>query len=156
MSVKTYYDVAPRYTAGSPALVSNAQARQLAVWELEGHQRALGGAYGPDEQTRATKLGLAGIVERKVEKGRHWEVFDLITGESFVRPFCVKVKGREFRRRERVTITYWAHTEAMLGLGFGPALTYTGLIHDLRPGTLVMDNGVDVPVKSILSIQEVF
>jgi hypothetical protein len=75
---KTHYHVAPRYTPGSPAQVSQAIAER--VMEREGYARALEGVYGADDQRTAHEQGLAGIVYTTTEVRSRWIKHDLLTG----------------------------------------------------------------------------
>jgi len=77
------YNVAPRYTCGSPALVDQATAERVAREECKAFYVALSGRYG-DEEARATalKLGLGGIVEARETLARSYRFRDLLTGES--------------------------------------------------------------------------
>jgi hypothetical protein len=81
--------VAPRYTPGSPALVRATIALQVAREEVDAIEVALEGFWGEEQQARAKRLGLRGIVEEKRETGsgkKHgWDVIDLCTGERFFR-----------------------------------------------------------------------
>jgi len=84
-----HYNVAPRYTPGSPAMVNQEIAERVAAQEKSSIQHALEGTWGPEEQARAERLGLRGIVEFREERGSGkkygWEVTDLCTGERFFR-----------------------------------------------------------------------
>lgn len=92
-----HYNVAPRYTPGSPALVSREIAERVAKEETHFIQHAMEGAWGAEHQARAGRLGLAGIVELRVERRDHWEVTDLCTGERFKRLFPEKIRKLGFR-----------------------------------------------------------
>ena len=82
------YSVYPRYTCGSPAMVSEKIAVMVAKQEKGHIDRDLSGIYGEDHKARAQRLGLRGISECTHEKGRKgWQVHDLITGEVYLRPF---------------------------------------------------------------------
>jgi len=87
--VSDYCTVAPRYTAGSPALVDATIALRVAVEEVSAIETALEGFWGEAQKARAERLGLRGIVECKRERGsgkKHgWDVVDLCTGERFFR-----------------------------------------------------------------------
>lgn len=84
---KARFNVAPRYTCGSPAPVNREIALAVASEEIADYERTISGAYGEEQKARAEKLGLAGIVECRIERSKHWRVLDLITGEVFDRPF---------------------------------------------------------------------
>ena len=80
----SWFNVAPRYSPGSPALVSQAIAERVAADEVDFYRAVLEGVYGPDEVARAQQLGLDGIVEERVERHDGELVRDVITGrESF-------------------------------------------------------------------------
>lgn len=79
--------VRPRWTPGSPGTVDEALALRVAAQELRAHERHLSGRYGEVAALRAREQGVAGIVERRVERRKHWDVTDMITGESFARAF---------------------------------------------------------------------
>lgn len=85
-------NVAPRYTPGSPALVSRLTGEQVAREEREAYERHREGLYGPEGVTKAQRLGLGRIVyerirERAEGRGhkRHTVVtwLDIITGERY-------------------------------------------------------------------------
>lgn len=85
-----HYNVAPRYTAGSPGLVDKATAEHVAKQERAGYENARKGRYGPELQDKALLRGLAGIVEYRIECPTGWGIHDLITGDEFLRPFIKK------------------------------------------------------------------
>lgn len=81
--------VRPRYTPGSPGMVSEQIALQVAREEKEGYQASLDGLYGDAQKQRAQALGLRRIAYVMVESGSgkkfRWLVQDLITGECYRR-----------------------------------------------------------------------
>lgn len=79
---KLYHNVAPRYSAGSPAQVDQRTAERVAVQEREGYQRALEGFYGEEAQREAEALGLAGIVWTSHEVGSKLNKRDVLTGTA--------------------------------------------------------------------------
>jgi hypothetical protein len=87
-----YRNVYPRYTPGSPALVSGHIACQVAREEREFIKHALSGVWGEQRQERAKRWGLRGISEEVRETRGGWEVFDLITGEEYFRPSSDKMR----------------------------------------------------------------
>jgi len=78
----TRYNVAPRYTCGSPAQVNAAIAHRVASEETRAYQDHLEGIYGEGKQQEAqvNGLGLVSFTLKETRKG--WEVVDLITGEQ--------------------------------------------------------------------------
>lgn len=78
-----FFNVAPRYTPGSPAMVDGETAFRVAASELVGYDYARDARYGEEDVERAQKLGPAGIVTavRELPRGKGWDVLDLITGE---------------------------------------------------------------------------
>jgi hypothetical protein len=84
-----HFNVAPRYTPGSPALVDEGIALRVALQERSSVVHILDGLEGEKNQARAKRLGLGGIVEYRVSRGsgkkEGWEVTDVITGEKFFR-----------------------------------------------------------------------
>ncbi len=84
-----HFNVAPRFTPGSPALVREEIALRVAAQERDSFPRAKEGIYGETDKAKAERLGLRGIVEYRVERGsgkKHgWEVIDLCTGERLFR-----------------------------------------------------------------------
>lgn len=62
--MRPYWNVRPRYSAGSPAMVDERTALSVARDEQEEYKAALDGIYGAKEASRARELGLSGIVER--------------------------------------------------------------------------------------------
>jgi len=80
---KGHFNVEPRYTPGSPAQVSEAIARKVAMEEKQFIEHALSGVWGNDEKKRAKALGLDLISFEMVERPKGWEVYDLITGKQY-------------------------------------------------------------------------
>lgn len=77
-----YYQVNPRYTCGSPAMVPEDIALKVAKEEREGYQDALTGIYGDEAKHRAESLGLDGIALRYVCKYNKLHYYDLITNRK--------------------------------------------------------------------------
>lgn len=82
-----HYNVAPRYSPGSPALVDRETAKKVALDEEDAYFFAMEGRYGAEKQQRAETEGLKGIVEALVETRKGWDILDLLTGDRFTRPF---------------------------------------------------------------------
>lgn len=102
---RTYFEVRPRYTAGSPGMVDEAQARRVAREEWASYQSELSGIYGRAQQRTAMEIGLLpqpvaglfgarGIVEAVEEHDNHWLVTDVLTGKVFRRDFRVAPRWR--------------------------------------------------------------
>ena len=103
---RTHYNVAPRYSPGSPAQVDFETASGVVDDERHGHKAALEGAYGPERKAQAEQDGLDGIVEERIEKADCWVIIDMITGRQFVRMFPAhesikKRLARAFRLRAK-------------------------------------------------------
>jgi hypothetical protein len=96
-----HYNVAPRYTGGSPAQVPRDTALKVAGEEKVAHNRALEGLYGEEMQKQAEEFGLAGIAEERTEFGTGWIVLDLCTAKEFFRPFGISLL--KVRRTPRAT-----------------------------------------------------
>lgn len=103
-----YYNVRPRYTAGSPAMVREEIATQVAREERHGYAMTLEGWYGDDAKQEAEKTGLRRISESVIERADCWLVTDLITGERYVRPFEVwrETPTRQWNRFHRLRTKY--------------------------------------------------
>jgi len=84
---KTYFNVAPRYSGGSSAQVSEDIARKVVEDEKHFYDIALSGVYGEEKRAQAERDGLDGIVYTMTEHSQHWLVCDLITGRVRVKPF---------------------------------------------------------------------
>jgi hypothetical protein len=80
------FNVAPRYSGGSPAGVDVDTALRVAKSEVEEYESILAGEEGEEALMRARKLGISCIVEVRRELPKAWDVLDLITGERFERP----------------------------------------------------------------------
>lgn len=85
--MRIYYNVNPRYSAGSPAMVDKDTALKLVDDECMAHQATLEGIYGPERVAEAKEAGLHGIVEEVTERADCWLVTDLITARQTVRMF---------------------------------------------------------------------
>lgn len=85
-----YFNVEPRYTPGSPAMISEHLAMRLAGSELTAFNLAKDGRYGDDKAKKARELGPSNIVfvMRELPRGKGWDVLDLVTGERSTRPFA--------------------------------------------------------------------
>jgi hypothetical protein len=96
-----YFYVRPRYSAGSPAMVTERIAFQVAADERYCYEHTLSGAYGEEQKKRAEVLGLRGIAYAMAEHGSgrkfRWLVFDLVTGERFRRHHDEEIRRLEFR-----------------------------------------------------------
>jgi hypothetical protein len=75
----TVYHVAPRYTAGSPALVDFDTAKRVAKEEQSLYTNNLAGRYGEEDAEIAKRLGLDGIVEEQVIYSHQIKFRDFIT-----------------------------------------------------------------------------
>lgn len=76
------WNVAPRYTAGSPAMVDADTARRVALQEQHAIRDYLDGSCGETAQTMAKRLGLAGIVWSCREVRSKLIKVDVITGKT--------------------------------------------------------------------------
>jgi hypothetical protein len=93
--------VRPRYSAGSPAMVSDAIAFQVAKDEKLDYEHALEGIYGEAQQKRAKILGLRGtayLMAAKSGSGKNfrWLIYDLVTGEYFHRHHDLAIEKMGF------------------------------------------------------------
>lgn len=117
-----YYNVRPRYTPGSGAMVDEATARRVVVEERRFYEIALEGAWGEEDLKKARELGLRGIVECIHERAGGFDVLDLLTNErswrGSVKPGKIRIGDRILHlgvnvktapvkfRKERGQITY--------------------------------------------------
>ena len=111
-----YFNVVPRYTPGSPAMVPEDIAKYVAVEESAAYERALSGVDGAENKARAERLGVRGISEQRTEHAECWVIEDLITLERFVRPFKKEYRDGLARRNAEweLTQTYRAPLERTL------------------------------------------
>jgi hypothetical protein len=89
----------PRYTPGSPGMVSEQQAYRVAYEERAAFEHCKTGVYGASLQARAQRLGLSGIAERRIEHGGGWLVIDLVTGDEVLR---VGIKAKKLQAGDTV------------------------------------------------------
>jgi hypothetical protein len=75
------WNVAPRYTAGSPAMVDATTASRVAAQEQDAIAGYLDGSCGEANRAMAEQLGLGGIVWRSLERRQTLVSQDFITGE---------------------------------------------------------------------------
>lgn len=86
------YNVYPRYTSGSPALVDADIAHRVARQEVQAYDTLMANPEMiPEDTAKAKALGLKGIVEEMVHPQRKnrldgFMVHDLITDEEYWRP----------------------------------------------------------------------
>lgn len=92
------YNVTPRYTPGSPALVKRDIALMVAKQEQRAYEHALTGFMGDAEKSKAERLGLRGIAEERCEQRDRWLIHDLCTGENLEHLFPVKLEKLGFWR----------------------------------------------------------
>jgi nicotinamide mononucleotide (NMN) deamidase PncC len=78
------YNVAPRYTAGSPAMVDRAIAERVAEQEEEAFHRSLTGIYGEEARTIAQTQGLGWIAWETMERRSQLTKADMLTGQITV------------------------------------------------------------------------
>lgn len=97
------WNVAPRYSPGSPAQVDFATAQQVAADEQRGYEYALRGVYGEEQQAQARERGLDRIVWSQQEIQNCWRVQDYLTGRTYVvLPFVrLEVRRGRLARVER-------------------------------------------------------
>lgn len=96
--MKCFYHVAPRYTPGSPALVSERIALSVAKSEKFSIHAALEGAWGDEQRLRAERLGLRGIAELREERKKGYLILDLCTGEYLYRLYDPGIEKAGYRR----------------------------------------------------------
>jgi hypothetical protein len=109
-----FFHVAPRYTCGSPALVREEIARQVAEEEVRFYNRLIEHPEMCPQDTELAKLaGLSRIAWASHQKGNKMEVIDIITGEEYEIPIkewggyfyartdLAKFVLPEYRRRNR-------------------------------------------------------
>jgi len=89
--VNTYYNVRPRYTSGSPAMVDAQTAARVAKQEKAAYEDALSGQLGVELRERAEREGCRGIAERVMRERRQnrvngFDVYDLILCQEYWRP----------------------------------------------------------------------
>jgi hypothetical protein len=68
---RTRWNVAPRYTPGSPAQVDEEIADRVWAQERESYEAALTGIYGTERYDLARRVGLAWVVYLVYENGTH-------------------------------------------------------------------------------------
>lgn len=81
------FNVAPRYTPGSPAQVPLETALRVAAQERQSYAYARDARYGVGGVEKAQREGLLGIVEAVCETRKGWDTLDLVTGERRLVPF---------------------------------------------------------------------
>lgn len=82
-----HFNVRPRYTCGSPGVVGEDIALEVAREEVVLFNAALAGVYGDEDFDRASLVGVEGISMLWVEMPRAWKIYDLITSEIHDSPF---------------------------------------------------------------------
>lgn len=104
-----HWNVAPRYTGGSPAQVPEHIATRVAHEEKVAYDRALDDLYGDDMKREAEARGLGSIVEKRTEHATGWVVQDMCTGISFFRPLAltmprVRTTPRATAKRGKISL----------------------------------------------------
>lgn len=82
------FNVNPRYTPGSPALVDSYTAQRLMRQEQAVYDEMIKGLYGENKKAEALRLGVRGIVEEIWEFRGVLMYRDLLTGETGGKPVC--------------------------------------------------------------------
>ena len=96
------FNVAPRYTPGSPAAVPYETALKVAREERFSYEAAKEGTIGDDLKLKADTVGLDMIVFEMDETAKGWNVHDMITDKQWFWPFegrCPSCKRRERLKR---------------------------------------------------------
>lgn len=119
---RTYFNVRPRYTSGSPGPVGEENALRVAEQEKRAIEHDLSGIHGAEDQVRAVRLGLGpqpdakgvrrGIAEAVEEHRDHWMVRDMLTGEMYQRPFSTSDDRRPVKALKRCDRCSAAHERA--------------------------------------------
>jgi hypothetical protein len=124
-----HFNVAPRYTGGSPAAVREEIAVRVAQEEKRAYEQVLTGAFGDEELHTAKTKGLKGIAEVVFERGNGWDVKDLCTEEQFrrerlkaskLRPGLLMVRDRDGSRIQpgkRIALVQVSTTEVYVYFG---------------------------------------
>ena len=99
----SHFNVRPRYGGGSPAAVKLHTAQSVAASEMRSYADALEGVYGEALQARAKRLGLRGIAEGVRETRKGWEVIDLCTSETYIRPFDDRMRKQGWKQWQDLT-----------------------------------------------------
>lgn len=93
-----HWSIAPRFTSGSPAMLSLGEVARVAIQEQEAHANCLTGVFGEELKAKAERPDpLANIAYGRWEKGGKVFRYDLLTGKTFEEP-----KRLEWSERERV------------------------------------------------------
>jgi hypothetical protein len=79
------FDVRPKFTGGSPAMVDQNTAMRVLGQELSAFRYTKEGIYGEDKAAEALRRGAGNIVIKWSEKGGKIFVQDLLTGETTAR-----------------------------------------------------------------------
>ncbi len=108
---KAFCSVAPRYTCGSPAMISMFEAVRVAIQEIDAHKMALTGVMGDKDKKKAETAGLDNIAYARWEKGNKVWRYDFITGKTFVEPPRLTWNERERVRILRGFVVHFARAE---------------------------------------------
>jgi hypothetical protein len=93
------FNVAPRFTAGSPAPVDMTTALRVASQEKDAYEHAKEGIYGEGDQKKANDQGLHLIVFEMHETAKGWNVHDVLTDKQWFWPFEAKCPGCKTKLR---------------------------------------------------------
>jgi hypothetical protein len=153
-----FYDVRPRYTPGSPAMVGEEIALKVAQEEQQFIKHALEGVWGEEQKLRAEVLGLSEIVVKRKEVRGGWEVYDVIKDETFFRPSGLdvyldelnelRIKLRKIRDGVEMTdlLDYW---RGKVTLGLDQFLTCIGT----NQYAVAYQRMMELPTKELFSDQ---
>lgn len=125
-----HWHIEPRFTGGSPAMISLGEVAHVAVQEFEARERCATGVFGEELKAKAEQPdALKGIAYGRWEKGKKVFRFDLLTGETFEEP-----KRLTWDERER--LLFLRHYKTLAKLEMRPswtaeldALEYRARIH---------------------------
>lgn len=94
---KAFFNLVPRYTSGSPAMVDLGEACRVADHEKEAHANHLSGVFGDECRRMAETKGLHGIAYARWEKGGKVWRLDLLTGREEI-----ELPRLNWNERERI------------------------------------------------------
>jgi hypothetical protein len=84
---RPHWHIEPRFTGGSPAMISLGEVAHVAAQEAEARERCATGVMGAELKAKAEQPdALKGIAYGRWEKGNKVFRFDLLTGETFEEP----------------------------------------------------------------------
>lgn len=115
-----FFNLVPRYTCGSPAMVDLGEACRVADHERDAYENNRTGVFGEELKAKAEAKGLHGIAYARWEKGGKVWRLDLLTGKEEIElprlSWDEKERVKDLRNRKQFLGLNTSHTTELSAL----------------------------------------